>query len=200
MYDVPAEIPVETIVDLGANIGFASRWLFCKFRGARLVAVEPDPFNATFLRANLANVPGSTVVEACIAARDQEVYLQLGTQADNHVMVHRPSEKSLAVPGISMLSLMRRCGLERIDLLKVDIEGAEAELLGETAEQWIGRVGCAVIELHDELPIDELKRRLAPHGFEVLPSRDFEVNHVAVCLNKRRRPDWGISASAGLPE
>jgi len=59
---------------------------------------------------------------------------------------------------------MRRCGLERIDLLKVDIEGAEAELLGETAEQWIGRVGCIVIELHEELPIDELVAR------EELPS------------------------------
>jgi len=185
MYAVRPETPVHTIVDLGANLGFTSRWLLGEFPESRLVAVEPETSNAAVLRDNLKQVASATVIEACVAPKDGEVYLHLDSRADCHKVVGGPSDRSVPVPAVSMPSLMQRCGIEQIDLLKMDIEGAEAALLGDDCEQWIGRVGCMVIEIHDELPIDELERRMARHGFEVERSPDFAVDRIAVCVNHR---------------
>jgi hypothetical protein len=40
-------------------------------------------------------------------------------------------------------------GVEHIDILKLDIEGAERELFNLGAEAWLGAVGQIIIELHD---------------------------------------------------
>jgi len=45
---------------------------------------------------------------------------------------------------------MEMAGVERVDILKVDIEGAEIEVF-ETAASWIQHVGVIIVELHDRL-------------------------------------------------
>jgi hypothetical protein len=45
---------------------------------------------------------------------------------------------------------MEQCGIDYVDLLKVDIEGAEKEVF-ESSSRWIDRVGAIAIELHDQL-------------------------------------------------
>src|SRR6266576_607241 len=62
---------VRTIVDLGANVGYASRWLLRKFPQARLVAVEPSPDNAAILHRNLAGA--ASIIEACIGGSERTV-------------------------------------------------------------------------------------------------------------------------------
>jgi len=52
------------------------------------------------------------------------------------------------VRAITLEKLMADYGLERIDLLKVDVEGAEKEIF-EHASPWIDRVGLIAVELHD---------------------------------------------------
>jgi hypothetical protein len=80
-----------------------------------------------------------------------------------------------------MPSLMQRYGLKRIDLLKIDIEGAEAELFGDTCESWIDRVVTIVMELHeDRLPIGELERRMSRYGFSVRRSPKFHETGTVV--------------------
>ena len=54
------------------------------------------------------------------------------------------------VEALSIPTLMRRYGLDWIDILKVDIEGAEKELF-ESAPGWIDKVQTVMIELHDRL-------------------------------------------------
>src|SRR4029453_16016552 len=51
-------------------------------------------------------------------------------------------------PGLTIDRLMRQYGWDYIDLLKIDIEGAEKEVF-ETSASWIGKVGIIVVELHD---------------------------------------------------
>ena len=47
-----------------------------------------------------------------------------------------------------MESLVDRLGVDRIDLLKLDIEGGEVDVLGRS-EPWIGQVDAVIAELHD---------------------------------------------------
>ena len=54
----------------------------------------------------------------------------------------------MQVPAITMDEVLREYQLDRIDLLKVDIEGSEKELFA-AADSWIGRVDAICLELHD---------------------------------------------------
>ena len=175
----------RTIIDLGANIGLTSRWLLSKYPDSRVVAVEPETTNLAVLKRNLKDVRSATVVEGCIASKDGEVFLALASQADSHHVTDHPGASTLRVPAVSMPTLIARCGLDEIDLIKIDIEGAEADLLKDSAA-WIRRVKCLVIELHErELPFEELERRMASYGFRVDRSPRFAQDRIAICTNVR---------------
>jgi FkbM family methyltransferase len=61
------------MIDAGANIGFSSVYLACRWGATRIVAVEPDPENAELLRRNLAqNGVEAEVIEAAVGAEDGE--------------------------------------------------------------------------------------------------------------------------------
>ena len=50
---------------------------------------------------------------------------------------------------LSIGGVMRQMGWDRIDLLKMDIEGAEREVFGPGAKEWIHKIGVLVVELHE---------------------------------------------------
>ncbi len=183
LYSAGLPSTARTIVDLGANIGLTARWLLSEFPGSHLVAVEPEPSNVAVLERNLKGLPSASVVQGCIAPHDGEQYLQLAQQADSHRVANGPGEGTLRVAAVSMPTLLSRTGMDRVDLLKMDIEGAEGALL-ENCGEWIGRVKCIIIELHQkELPIAELERRMASHGFRVDRSPWFAEDRIATCTN-----------------
>jgi len=53
------------------------------------------------------------------------------------------------VPAITMTEIIDKYNIQRIDILKIDIEGAEKELFSYNYESWLPKVRCIVIELHD---------------------------------------------------
>ena len=53
-------------------------------------------------------------------------------------------------PGLTVDAILRDAGQNRVDLLKIDIEGAEREVMSSSAN-WIDRVGVLMIELHDDI-------------------------------------------------
>lgn len=165
-YDVPGfdASGAGTIVDLGANVGLASLYLATRAPRARLVCVEPSPANAGLLRRNLAALPNATVVEAAVAAGSGPVAFDDGHPAwGGRLAAHGPT----LVRGLSMDDLLRETlPVGRVDLLKVDIEGAERELFaGDTG--WLDRVDRIVAELHPPYAFEEFRALLAGRGFAV---------------------------------
>ena len=79
-------------------------------------------------------------------------------------------------------TLIDMAGAERVDLLKVDIEGAELAVFGSAARQWLPRVRNICIELHD----NECKRAF----FSALADFYYDLGHsgeLTICRNLRRR-------------
>lgn len=145
-----SEVP-QTIIDVGANIGLASRALARRYPAARIVAVEFEPENFAQLLRNTAGLPQVQCVHAALWPRDGTIAV-----ANPHAAkwAHRPqaSEASdgAAIRAVSATTLMNELAIDRVDLLKIDIEGSEYELFGEPAP-WLDRVGTLAIELHDRL-------------------------------------------------
>jgi FkbM family methyltransferase len=154
-----------TVVDLGANTGIAARWLHERYPDARLVCVEPDPGNAAILRENVRSV-SATVIEACVGGSERTVSLATTTGEFGY----RIAGDNGDIPVLTMPQVLERAGMTgRLDVVKCDIEGSEAELLEDCAG-WLGRVQALCVECHAPYAAVNLLADLVRNGgrFRVL--------------------------------
>jgi FkbM family methyltransferase len=145
------DLSVATILDLGANIGLASAWFLSRFPNARAFAVEADPDNFAVCQENLAPYGDrARVLHGAVWSHQTTLTLHhRATQADNWVQEpEKGATGEIQVQGWDLPSLIAMSGFEKIDLLKIDIEGAEANIFQADPSSWLGRVRNLCIELH----------------------------------------------------
>lgn len=156
-YRVRARRQPQVIVDAGANIGLAARYLARLFPWALILAVEPEASNFELLRRNTQKHANIRAVGA--ALWDENTLLHLVDPGHGHwgfQTVRRGTGAEAYrvltqdVRGLTVDTLMKEEGITHIDILKMDIEGAEREVLGNSAG-WMGSVDALVVELHDRL-------------------------------------------------
>jgi FkbM family methyltransferase len=166
-YRLPFEICPRNIIDLGANIGVASVWLVRRYGGAKLVAVEPVARNAQLARLNFErNGIAAEVIEAAIGPRSGTAHFELSSNST----LGRLGADGIEVQLVTPQTLVDRFpARERIDLVKMDVEGAEQELF-KADLGWLERVDCLVIELHaDRVDRSGIIGTLRRHGFSYAP-------------------------------
>jgi len=148
-YDVGAmDFNPRTIVDAGAHIGMASILFARKYPAAKIIAIEPEPKNFAALVRNTFRYSTITPIQAALWKEDGEV--ALGTSDAHPKGAFQVAENGgERVRAITMRTLMSETGIDSIDLLKVDIEGAEKEVFETCA--WIKNVRVIAIELHDRI-------------------------------------------------
>ncbi len=168
VYDFPesklAERP-QVLVDLGANIGLATLSIVSRFPDVRAVCVEPHPENAQLLRHNLRCLGDrATVIEAAVS--DHSGHLDLAVAAEHYnASVVRGSSEVVRVRALTVEEVMSEAGISFIDVLKMDIEGAELALL-EGRPQWLEKVRLILAELHGPRQ-REMIGWISEAGFEV---------------------------------
>ena len=136
----------SNVLDLGANTGQFSRAVVDRF-GCKCIAVEPEPTVFSIIPAN----DQITRVQAAIASRSGRIPLYLTKKSDGHsILRNKPSVvEVIEVEAISLSDLLTRLGWHRVDLVKIDIEGAEIELLDTCPDEWLRRIAQLTIEFHD---------------------------------------------------
>jgi FkbM family methyltransferase len=171
----------KLIVDLGANIGLVDRWFLTQYPGAEVIAVEPEPTNLATLRVNVAGLPVK-VVPAAIGLTERTVRLHTDAGEHGFTMVGEPAagKAYVEVPVVTMASILGDA--ETIDLLKVDIEGAEEELFSECSG-WIGKVKMLLVECHGHYKIEQLVADMKRGG------ADFRV------LEYDPKPEWDLEVA-----
>lgn len=141
----------KLIVDLGANVGYSVRFWQQHFPASRIIAVEPDCENAMLLQKN-AEIGGESVivVSACVTGWPRQVFLDRTGEEWSFSISDRQTDESQSIDGLTLPQILERCAIpedDAIDLLKVDIEGAEAELFA-TSGTWLNRVRNILVEVH----------------------------------------------------
>ena len=154
-YALPTERlgAVNTIVDLGANIGLTSLFFAAMFPAARIICVEPEPANFQLLRRNCdQNDFHWTCLNCAIGPRTTSAKLLVDRYANKHRLTTQSSsqEPVIEVETLSMEDVLKNCNVDSIDLLKVDIEGGEQELF-EASSSWLHRVRFIIAEFHPDL-------------------------------------------------
>jgi FkbM family methyltransferase len=146
----------RVIIDAGANIGLASIYFANRFPAAHIIALEPERANYDQLVRNVEQYPNVTPVHAALWHEEVELEVHdagLGawgfrTETSTEgggVAIGSPSVVAKTIDG-----LIREFDVEHIDILKIDIEGAELEVFTDTSA-WIAKVEAIIIELHDYL-------------------------------------------------
>lgn len=156
-YDFDVKKPPRIIVDAGANIGLASIYFANKFQDSLVIAVEPEDSNFAILEKNIAPYENIIPIHGALWSENKELDLVdpgLGkwgfmTQGNDN------GEESLGdkchrVNGMTVDRIMAEHGIESIDILKIDIEGAEREIFDDPSN-WIGRVDSLIVELHEHM-------------------------------------------------
>ncbi len=161
---------VETIVDLGANVGLATLYFRHQYPDGVIYSVEPEPSNYELLLKNLNNeILHQNIVpmHAAIDAEDGEAAVHVNGLLYNATITAANNTGSV-VKMISMKTLLNKFNIERIDLLKIDIEGTEQRLFEENTE-WLDKVRHLLIEFHSELIKSFCTEVLVSKGFSIHP-------------------------------
>lgn len=167
-YALPDQARAAVIIDVGANIGLSVLWFLEACPAARIVALEPDPQIYPVLAANIAAVAGVPAgqVELINAAAWHEDGT-IGFEADGADGGH-VCTTGTRVPTVDIAQILRR--FRHIDLLKVDVEGAEGTLLPRIMP-YLDRIDRLFIEWHSrthgEQTLGPIVTTLTEHGFHI---------------------------------
>jgi len=177
----PAELGApSTIWDLGANIGLTMAHFAHLYPRARVLGVELDEDNVALARLNVAAWGDRCqVIHAAVWASDGEVRYRGWAGGTSNYQV-TGAEEGTRVRAVSLAGLVREHG-GPVDYLKIDVEGAERELLRD-GSGWAEEVRCLKVELHGDYGVEECRADLRRLGFEARRDPD----HWACLVGLRR--------------
>lgn len=155
-------ITIETIVDAGANIGCATIHFRNIFPAAKMVCIEADRENFGMLSQNiqLNNDKHTTALQKAFWINNDVLNFGVGIRGnrEKELSFGVIEEGGTKVTGITFSDCMRTLSTDRIDLLKIDIEGAEKALIEdkEGFMHLLNHTQILAIELHHEVihPLD----------------------------------------------
>jgi len=157
------------ILDCGANVGLASLFFKRRYPDARITAYEADPALYSIAKANLAanNAADVEILNAAVwTSAGRVTFRAEGT--DSGMIEGLAGVVDGAAVDVPSLRLRDILAGERIDLLKLDVEGAEDAVLAD-CEPVLDRVDAIVMDLHEFDP----SVRQAPRVLERLTRAGF---------------------------
>lgn len=166
-------INVKTIVDIGSNIGLAALYFKGKFSNSTIYCVEPDPSNFLMLQRNTEQLNNVSAYNYAVWSHNSS--LKLGSEFRDGLNWSKsvldsnegsPNGK-IEVTGITLDDFIANNGIQAIDILKVDIEGAEFEvILNSPSRNFLQISKIIVLEVHAEVgDIIEIQKVLLNYDY-----------------------------------
>lgn len=171
--------PGWTVVDVGANIGAYSVWAASSMGSEGLiVAIEPNPVSQERLRASLSGltVSHAAIEQACgAAAGEVTLHFEPGYTVSSSVVPFAEASNHVLVTMRPLDDIVREQGVGQIDMLKIDVEGAEEDVLAGASDA-LARTARVILET-TEASEPGVRATLADQGFSLVHE---EVEHWSV--------------------
>ena len=167
----------KVIIDGGANIGLFALEMKRKYPDAQVICIEPDPENFEMLVKNTQAYPNVFHEQAGIWFKDTTLQVYDKYNKGKWALVVEENLEAGNVKALSIGTLMQKYQLERIDVLKLDIETSELELFSRDYLDWLPKVKMVVVELHGW-------RHHVTAGFEIIVRKRITSRVASICNTK----------------
>lgn len=159
-------------VDCGANIGLASVWFKNEYPDAHIIAVEPDQDNYELCCKNLANYGDVKIHHAGVGSRAGKLVIKdpsVGSMSFETEFAF--DDRADTIECLSLNTLLDNVIPHSVVVVKVDIEGSQADLFSKNLE-WIDCTALLMIEIEDwKYPWEKNSKNL----WKVIADNDFDV-------------------------
>lgn len=155
-----ADWPVRTVIDVGANIGSTVKQYRHFFPEATIHAFEPSPEWSELLHSQFDDDPKVVLVSSAVGAEEGFADLNISVGPKMHSLLRRPDRNDIrsnpraairevvSVPLTTIDNYVAQSQIGRIDLMKIDTEGAERLVLqGASQSLEEGRIVAIGIEI-----------------------------------------------------
>jgi FkbM family methyltransferase len=167
-YYLPPSLQPEVILDIGSNIGASILFFHEQFPSARIYGFEPNPETFQVLQKNVDSLPSVEIFNYGLGAADATIavpfdgadfsrFMSKDTTADWSGPMS-PTSCQIKHAG----DVVKNLGLTKVDLIKIDCEGAEYDVLTSLPPDLLFQTKWIVGEMHDESAFP-LLALLAPH-------------------------------------
>lgn len=187
-YDVGEAESPRVIFDLGSNIGTSVLYFSLRYPEAQIYAFEPDPSNYRRLAQHVSALSGVQAHNVAVWSTDgrMDFFSDPHRGASSSPFPLRDRQKKISVKSRTLDTLLREHGIDHVDLLKFDIEGAEQEVFKSfNGLSRVHTVVGEVQEVHEEaggFSLEELRslmeethktrvRELAPRRYLLMATR-----------------------------
>lgn len=164
----PWQHNIQVVVDLGANIGLSTLFYESLFSGVHYTCVEPDNQNVVLLKQNLAALNDrATIISGAVSVHSgYETFHSSPWSWGGYL--NKQENEGCRVQCYTMEEILAMSHIHtNVDLLKVDIEGAECDIFSKN-NNWLSRVRMIITELHHPCTIEKFQADILDYGFTVI--------------------------------
>lgn len=170
IYDRFEVKPNYIVIDVGAHIGsYTIKVGRTVGPEGKVIAIEPHPVNYEALLQNVAINRLSNVipVRVCLCNTLGYMKLYLASSSDRHSIVHQKSNQYMEVPSFTLDELLKRLDISHVDIIKIDVEGAELDVL-KGSEQSLKKIEKIIVSTyHYADEVHEIAEYLMKQGFRI---------------------------------
>jgi FkbM family methyltransferase len=154
-YFLPPRLHPEVILDVGSNIGASVLYFHRRFPGARIIGFEPHPETFAILQKNVGDLESVTVLNCGLGATNSRVTVAtesvnfgaFSTKGRRRGQTEQRETVECEIRRVS--EVLHELGINKVDLIKMDCEGAEADVFAGLSPEILERCQWIVGELHD---------------------------------------------------
>ncbi len=145
LYGLALDRAQPVVIDGGAHIGLASLYFALTLQNPTIEAFEADPEIAAVLRGNIAalGIPGIAVHARALWTDDKGVSFSAHGDDSGHV-----DSTGQRIESVDLAAVLRAHAATGVDLLKLDVEGAEFDLIPHCRAE-LAHVRHMIIEVHE---------------------------------------------------
>ena len=151
-YDIKFSFKPKIIIDCGAHVGLGAVFFARKYPEAMIYAVEPEKSNFDLLVKNTESYPNVKCLNYGIWNKPTHLKIvDIGVGNWGYMTEEVSTKDETRIEAISIDEIMSRFGIDKIDICKINIEGAEKEVFEKNYEKWVPKTKAIIIELHDRM-------------------------------------------------
>jgi len=152
IYNLKLPIDPKNIIDAGANVGFATLFFKLKYPDSRIALVEIESENVKMIEKNTKGLKDVKIYHKGLFNKKAFFKVEDPFHASNSFVIKEVTgSEPYDIESTTVDEIMAENNFQTVDILKIDIEGAERDLFEKDYESWLPKVKIVMVETHDRM-------------------------------------------------